>query len=264
MKLEELVNCLRDSDSDDDDDDDCDEEGIVVEFRQKELLGVVEEEVRDIDTMDKQTNTECAFYPDAKHKKMLSTGQLPIIDDKLIFIKRSQTFSPSAVVSKNHYICKLNRSDSDSAMPLYRRGGPFQRNSVERRSLRRRQSGSMAALTKVRHSQLPITARTSLDLELDLQAQHTRLHTLNTELSRLRELKQRLETAKEQGDVELANWVLEDQQFQNLVAQAESCKNGKSAEERKVEKMLKKTAKEIYKLRKSKAGNGKPDVISFQ
>lgn len=275
MKLEELVNCLRgdddedDDDDDEDDDDDCDEEGIVVEFRQKELLDVVEEETREleVDTMDKQTNTECAFYPEhAKHKKMVASGNASLLmDDKMIFIKRSQTFSPSAVVSKNHYICKLNRSDSDSSMPLYRRGGPFQRNSVERRSLRRRQSGSMAALSKqVRHSQLPMTARTSLDLELDLQAQHTRLHTLNTELTRLRELKQRLETAKEQGDMELATWVLEDQQFQNLVAQAESCKNGKTPEERKIEKMLKKTAKEIYKLRKSKAGNGKPDVISFQ
>lgn len=277
MKLEELVGCLRgddddddDDDEDDDEDDDCDEEGIIVAFRQNELLDVVEEEIRDqeVDMMDKQTNTECAFYPEhAKHKKMVASGNASSLlsDDKLIFIKRSQTFSPSAVVSKTHYICKLNRSDSDSSMPLYRRGGPFQRNSVERRSLRRRQSGSMAVLSKqVRNSQLPMTARTSLDLELDLQAQHTRLHTLNTELTRLRELKQRLEMAKEQGDMELAAWVLEDQQFQNLVAQAESCKNGKTPEEKKVEKMLKKTAKEIYKLRKSKAGNGKPDVISFQ
>jgi len=28
--------------------------------------------------------------------------------------------------------------------------------------------------------------------------------------------------------------------------------------------MLKKTSKEIYKLRKSKAGKGKPDIISFK
>jgi hypothetical protein len=56
-------------------------------------------------------------------------------------------------------------------------------------------------------------------LELDLQAQHTRLQTLQDELARLRELKSRLETARAQGDQELAAWVLEDQQFQNLVAQ---------------------------------------------
>jgi protein KIBRA len=56
-------------------------------------------------------------------------------------------------------------------------------------------------------------------LELDLQAQHTRLQTLQDELARLRELKSRLETARAQGDQELAAWVLEDRQFQNLVAQ---------------------------------------------
>lgn len=281
LKLEELVNCIRgdeeideDESEDDEDDDDEEEEGILVQFHhQTSILEVVEEEIlKDIDTKDQQTNTECAFYPEhAKHKKLNAAGSNISVglltDDRSIVIKRSQTFSPSAAVSKHHYICKLNRSDSDSSMPLYhRRGGPFQRNSVERRSLRwRRQSGSMAVLSsKQGHSQLPITARTSLDLELDLQAQHTRLHTLNTELSRLRELKERLEAAKEQGDADMAAWVLEDQQFQVLVAQAESLKNGKTPEERKVEKMFRRTAKEIYKLRKTKAGNGKPDLISFQ
>lgn len=182
-------------------------------------------------------------------------------------IKRSQTFSPSA---KHNYICKLNRSDSDSAMPLYRRGGnPFQRNAVERRSLRvRRQSAAAAAASGIQHSKshshIPTTARTSLDLELDLQAQHTRLELLNSELERLRALKGRLEKAKLEGDVELVMWLLEDEQFQNLMAQAERVKSQKSAEERKVEKMLRKVSKEIYKLRKSKAGNGKPDLISFK
>lgn len=178
-------------------------------------------------------------------------------------IKRSQTFSPSA---KHSYICKLNRSDSDSAMPLYRRGNPFQRNAVERRSLRvRRQSSNAIAIQHSKsHSHIPTTARTSLDLELDLQAQHTRLELLNSELERLRELKARLEKAKEEGDAELVSWLLEDEQFQNLMAQAESVKLQRSAEERKVEKMLRKVSKEIYKLRKSKAGNGKPDLISFK
>lgn len=111
---------------------------------------------------------------------------------------------------------------------------------------------------------MPTTARTSLDLELDLQAQHTRLERLNSELDRLRELKQRLEKAKEEGDAELVSWLLEDRQFQNLMARAESCRSQRSAEERRVEKMLRKVSKEIYKLRKSKAGNGKPDVISFK
>lgn len=73
-----------------------------------------------------------------------------------------------------------------------------------------------------------------------------------------------MEQAREKGDADLATWLLEDQRFQNLMAQAESGKNGKSIEDKKVEKMLKKTSKEIYKLRKTKAGKGKPDIISFK
>ncbi|XP_022903657.2 protein kibra isoform X1 [Onthophagus taurus] len=259
-----------DDDSDEEEEEDEneeEEEGITVEFRPNDPLEVV---VEDCDEekekyLDKQTNTECAFYPEhAKQMKINASG----IDER--HIKRSQTFSPA--VSKNPYICKLNRSDSDSAMPLYRKGtNPFQRNAVERRSLRfRKQSGSLATLsTQTKSSEsgrshMPPTSRTSLDLELDLQAQQTRLHILNAELVRLRELKNRLEAAKEQGDTEIAAWVLEDRQFQNLVAQAENEKLMRTAEEKKVDKMLRRVSKEIYKLRKSKAGNGKPDLISFK
>lgn len=276
LNFEDLDNCLPNTeeynsdDTDDDDDDDGDEEGITVEFRPNEKLEIVLEDCDEQDEnkySDKQTNTECAFYPEhAKQMKLVASGMVPVMEDRGA-IKRSQTFSPSAAVSKNQYTCKLNRSDSDSAMPLYRRGGdPFQRNAIERRSLRfRRQSGSMLALASSKsHSHLPVTARTSLDLELDLHAQHTRLDLLNSELNRLREMKQRLEKAKEQGDTELAAWVLEDQQFQNLVSEAECTKNNKTPEEKKVEKMLRKVSKEIYKLRKTKVGNGKPDLISFK
>nr|CAD7440633.1 unnamed protein product [Timema bartmani] len=220
-----------------------------------------------IDTDDKETNTECVFIPEKGPRKRSTDESL-----RAIVIKRSQTFSPSAAISRNQYICRLNRSDSDSSMPLYRRGGPFQRNSIERRSLRwRHPPGTVvskhqrsASTGHASSHHATATARTSLDLELDLQAQHTRLQTLQDELGRLRELKSRLEVARAQGDQEMASWVLEDQQFQNLIAQAENGKNGKNVEERKVDKMLKKTSKEIYKLRKSKAGKGKPDIISFK
>ncbi|RLU24886.1 hypothetical protein DMN91_002977 [Ooceraea biroi] len=284
LRLEELANCLGSPEEEDEDGgsesgtEDSDEEGIIVEFMMEDnvLEDVIEheedeelnEETRQ--TQDKETNTECVFIPEqGKQRKLSAAGIAPgaVHDDKnSIVIKRSQTFSPSAAVSKNHYICRLNRSDSDSSMPLYRRGGPFQRNSVERRSLRwRRPSSALSCkTTSKKSSHLPPTARTSLDLELDLQAQHARLNNLQDELSRLRELKQRLEQAREKGDTDLATWVLEDQRFQNLMAQAESGRNGKSAEDKKVEKMLKKTSKEIYKLRKTKAGKGKPDIISFK
>ncbi|XP_018396456.1 PREDICTED: protein kibra [Cyphomyrmex costatus] len=282
LRLEEL-NCLRSPEEKDEDDgsesgsEDSDEEGIIVEFTVEDniLEDVLEheedeelnEETRQ--TQDKETNTECVFIPEqGKQRKLSAAGVAPsaVHDDKnSIVIKRSQTFSPSAAVSRNHYICRLNRSDSDSSMPLYRRGGPFQRNSVERRSLRwRRPSSALSYKTTKKSSYLPSTARTSLDLELDLQAQHAKLNNLQDELSRLRELKQRLEQARERGDTDLATWLLEDQKFQNLIAQAESGRNGKSLEDKKVEKMLKKTSKEIYKLRKTKAGKGKPDMISFK
>ncbi|XP_058798936.1 protein kibra [Phymastichus coffea] len=302
LRLEELANCLKspeeeeeedgDSDSGSGESKDSDEEGIIVEFMMEEsvLEDVLEHEedeelakeeaaaaaatVAVNQTSDKETNTECVFIPEqGKQRKLSAAGVVPgaVHDDKnSIVIKRSQTFSPSAAVSRNHYICRLNRSDSDSSMPLYRRGGPFQRNSVERRSLRwRRPSSALSCKSpstssKSKSSHFSITARTSLDLELDLQAQHARLTNLHDELNRLRALKQRLEQARENGDVDMANWLLEDDKFQVLMQQAESGKNGKTAEDKKVEKMLRKTSKEIYKLRKTKAGKGKPDIISFK
>ncbi|XP_046624064.1 protein kibra isoform X1 [Neodiprion virginianus] len=284
LRLEELANCLGSPEEEDEDGDsdsgseDSDQEGIIVEFMLEDnvLEDVLEHEEdeelaeEENQTQDKETNTECIFIPEqGKQRKLSAAGVVPgaIHDDKnSIVIKRSQTFSPSAAVSRNHYICRLNRSDSDSSMPLYRRGGPFQRNSVERRSLRwRRPSSALSCKTTSKKSNhLNSTARTSLDLELDLQAQHARLTNLHDELGRLRDLKQRLEQAREKGDTDLATWLLEDHKFQNLMAQAECGKNGKSAEDKKVEKMLKKTSKEIYKLRKTKAGKGKPDIISFK
>uniref|UniRef100_A0A8D9EJL6 Protein kibra n=2 Tax=Cacopsylla melanoneura TaxID=428564 RepID=A0A8D9EJL6_9HEMI len=216
---------------------------------------------------DKQTNTECVFVQGgAKSRGGHSSANqhAASLGNKSIVIKRSQTFSP---VARNSYICRLNRSESDSSMPLYRRthsfslvnnNAPFRRNSVERRSLRwHRTIGTGSVRCKSHHTSGP---RTSLDLELDLRAQHTKLQSLQDELQSLRNLKSRLETAKEKNDVEVATWVLEDAQFQNLISQAD----GKSADDKKVEKLLKKTSREIYKLRKHKAGKGKPDLISFK
>lgn len=108
-------------------------------------------------------------------------------------------------------------------MPLYRRSCsismPFRRNSIERRSLRWGRTIGSSSLKHHRHSFIHAIPRTSIDLELDLQAQHTRLQSLRDEISRLKNLKIRLETAKEKGDVDMAAWVLEDTQFQNLVSQ---------------------------------------------
>lgn len=95
----------------------------------------------------------------------------------------------------------------------------FRRNCLERRSLRMgRIPGSLPnrCLPTVCHSWCR-PPRTSIDLELDRQAQHAKLLSLNDELSRLRQLKNTLEIAKETGDTDVAAWVLEDEEFQNLV-----------------------------------------------
>lgn len=256
--LDDIYNCIdRESGSEIEEEDEEDEEVVEeeeeVEEEDEEVLEVLDEEIEQY--LDKQTNTECAFYPE--HAKQMKLAAGSPLDDRGV-IKRSQTFTPN--VNKNQYICKLNRSDSDSAMPLYRRGKPFERNAIERRSLRfRRQSVASRP-----QSHLTTTARTSLDLELDLQAQHTRLDLLHSELLRLRALKCKLEEAKEKGDSEMATYLLEDERFQNLLAHAETFRSPKTSEQKKLEKMLRKVSKEIYKLRKTKAGNGKPDIISFK
>lgn len=64
-------------------------------------------------------------------------------------------------------------------------------------------------------------ARTSLDLELDLQASLTRQNRLNDELQALRGLRQKLEALKAQGETGLPEGVLEDERFQTLLKQAE-------------------------------------------
>lgn len=64
-------------------------------------------------------------------------------------------------------------------------------------------------------------ARTSLDLELDLQASRTRQRQLNEEIGTLRELRQRLEDAQLRGQTDLPHWVLRDDRFRSLLKEAE-------------------------------------------
>lgn len=59
--------------------------------------------------------------------------------------------------------------------------------------------------------------RTSLDLELDLQASKTWHDQLVQEISVLRELKEQLEQAQSQGEKELPQWVTDDERFRLLL-----------------------------------------------
>uniref|UniRef100_A0A1B0EZL0 Protein kibra n=1 Tax=Phlebotomus papatasi TaxID=29031 RepID=A0A1B0EZL0_PHLPP len=243
--------------------DDDDEESSTEDEEQNEsteqMLADYMNEVQNYtpEMADKETNTECAFLPEKARRRLQETAAMSkeTIDDRLV--KRSQTFSPSAVVNKNR-ICRLNRSDSDSAMHF---GAatllhPFQRNSIERRSLRFH-NRLPKAVSKIHPSSIP---RTSLDLELDLQAQHTKLETLNDEISKLRDLKQRLEQARDANDAKVAAWALENEDFQKLVESGDP----NTPDDKKLQKLMHKKSKEIYKLRKTRLGKGQPDIVSFK
>lgn len=111
--------------------------------------------VMNVVTADAQTNTETfSEFQQRNHMLRLrertsaSTTSLRDpkiypIEDRSSLVKRSQTFSPSAVTTcnKSRYICR--RSDSDSAMHFNITAAvaqpqphPFRRGAVERRSLR--------------------------------------------------------------------------------------------------------------------------------
>uniref|UniRef100_A0A8C0GSC4 Uncharacterized protein n=1 Tax=Chelonoidis abingdonii TaxID=106734 RepID=A0A8C0GSC4_CHEAB len=150
-------------------------------------------------------------------------------------IVRSQTFSPG---ERNQYICRLNRSDSDSS--TLAKKSLFVRNATERRSLRVKRVSAVSP-----EQSHPV--RTSLDLELDLQASRTRQNRLNDELQALRDLKQKLEEMKARGETDLPQCVLEDERFQKLLKQAEKQeeqKQGLSAE-----KLMRKASKDVCRLR---------------
>ncbi|KAL0588106.1 Protein WWC3 [Plecturocebus cupreus] len=216
--------------------------------------------------VDKETNTEDLFPEEAasllKERPSRRARGSPFVRSGTIV--RSQTFSPGA---RSQYVCrvrpghenlrkhpdgssmspkaencKLYRSDSDSStLP---RKSPFVRNTLERRTLRYKQS--------CRSSVAELMARTSLDLELDLQASRTRQRQLNEELCALRELRQRLEDAQLRGQTDLPPWVLRDERLRGLLREAERQTRQTKLDyrqEQAAEQMLKKASREIHQLR---------------
>nr|XP_045618719.1 protein kibra-like isoform X2 [Procambarus clarkii] len=157
----------------------------------------------------------------------------------------------------------LNRSDSDSCVPMYRRA-PFQRGTAERRSLRwkGRLGGSLRLSSRSPGSSGMKGGRTSLDLELDLAAQQRRLRQLHEELEGLRILKNQLESVKNSPDP--PSWLADQTTMTSVLTQATKGGGVKSPEDRRMEKMLRKTSREIHKLRNSKTPRGQPDVVSFK
>uniref|UniRef100_W5N8B5 WW and C2 domain containing 2 n=1 Tax=Lepisosteus oculatus TaxID=7918 RepID=W5N8B5_LEPOC len=188
--------------------------------------------------VDKETNTEdsapenVAVRP--KDRNNLSCRQRPFVRNSMIV--RSQTFSPG---ERNQYICRLNRSDSDSSTLAKR--SPFVRNASERRSLR-------AKRPVVRRAAQDQPGRTSLDLELDLQASRALHSRLDDELQALRGLQERLEALRAQGETELPPYMLEDERFHRLLRQAEQSKE-ELKQGLKAEKLMRKASKDVCRLR---------------
>ncbi|KAM6400816.1 protein WWC2 [Pluvialis apricaria] len=196
--------------------------------------------------VDKETNTEESVNENAtvrpKDRASWSSRQRPFVRNSMIV--RSQTFSPG---ERNQYICRLNRSDSDSS--TLAKKSLFVRNATERRSLRVKRPVFQPIMRRATQ-ECPI--RTSLDLELDLQASRTRQNRLNDELQALRDLKQKLEEMKGRGETDLPLCVLEDERFQKLLKQAEK-QAEQSKEEQKqglsAEKLMRKASKDVCRLR---------------
>ncbi|KAM7111624.1 protein WWC2 [Molossus nigricans] len=196
--------------------------------------------------VDKETNTDeaedssLAVRP--KERGGLSARQRPLVRSSVIV--RSQTFSPG---ERSQYICRLNRSDSDSS--TLAKKSLFVRNSAERRSLRAKRAACQPVLRRAA-PECPV--RTSLDLELDLQASLTRQSRLNDELQALRGLRQKLEELKARGQTDLPPGVLEDERFQKLLKQAEK-QAEQSKEEQKqglnAEKLMRQVSKDVCRLR---------------
>uniref|UniRef100_A0A672HZ41 WWC family member 3 n=1 Tax=Salarias fasciatus TaxID=181472 RepID=A0A672HZ41_SALFA len=155
-------------------------------------------------------------------------------------IVRSQTFSPGA---RSQYVCRLYRSDSDSStLP---KKSPFVRNTLERRTMRYKQQSYRSSLAEQ-------PTRTSLDLELDLQACRTRQRQLMEELSALRELKLRLEEPQSREAAELPHWALRDERFRCLLREAQRQAGQSQQEQRQeeaAERRLRKASKEVLQMR---------------
>ncbi|NXD89504.1 WWC2 protein, partial [Chaetorhynchus papuensis] len=196
--------------------------------------------------VDKETNTEESLNENTpvrpKDRASWSSRQRPFVRNSMIV--RSQTFSPG---ERNQYICRLNRSDSDSS--TLAKKSLFVRNATERRSLRVKRPVCQPIMRRAAQ-ECPV--RTSLDLELDLQASRTRQNRLNDELQALRDLKQKLEEMKGRGEADLPLCVLEDERFQKLLKQAEK-QAEQSKEEQKqglsAEKLMRKASKDVCRLR---------------
>ncbi|XP_033097245.1 protein KIBRA-like isoform X2 [Anneissia japonica] len=210
--------------------------------------------------IDKEINTDMSGPEIARQ---LQPGMRPRSIQDLrtpTTVTRSKTFSANP---GTHYICQLNRSDSDSAMPLYRK--PFTRNSIDRRSIRWKKSKILEPR--------PVGAnvvyqKTSLDLEMDLQASRVKQFMLNEEIDKLREIKRCMEEAKMKGEVSMPTSVSNNNIMKRLLddAEMEVLRRHQSHEEmqqaKKSDRLMKKTIQGAHQMAKNSSSQG--DITMFR
>ncbi|XP_063059204.1 protein KIBRA [Engraulis encrasicolus] len=199
-----------------------------------------------MDGMRHSSSSSSSSVVRPKERRHELQQQNPFIRGNTII--RSKTFSPGP---QSQYICRINRSDSDSS--TLSKKSPFVRNASERRSVRMKKP--------------PLVPRgvehTPLDLELDLQVVKTRHNRLAEELRVLRELKQQLETARQQGQTELPAMVQQDTRFHMLLKHAERQTAEEQLQEQRVEKMMRAAAKDVHKIR-GQTRKEMPEVQNFR
>ncbi|KAM6222219.1 protein KIBRA [Rhynchocyon petersi] len=228
------------------------EEGEDV-FDEKLSLDV--EPCLDAVKVDKETNTETPVPSPTvvrpKDRRVGTPSPGPFLRGSTII--RSKTFSPGP---QSQYVCRLNRSDSDSS--TLSKKPPFVRNSLERRSVRMKRPSSVKSLRAER------MIRTSLDLELDLQATRTRHSQLTQEILVLKELKEQLEQAKSRGEKELPQGLREDERFRLLLRMLEKrMDRAEHKGELQTDKMMRAAAKDVHRLR-GQSCKEPPEVQSFR
>ncbi|XP_076993716.1 protein KIBRA isoform X2 [Tamandua tetradactyla] len=228
------------------------EEGEEDVFAEKTLLDTDESPALKV---DKETNTETPSPSPTvvrpKDRRVGAPPSGPFLRGSTII--RSKTFSPGP---QSQYVCRLNRSDSDSS--TLSKKPPFVRNSLERRSVRMKRPSSVKSLRAER------LIRTSLDLELDLQATRTWHSQLTQEILVLKELKEQLEKAKSHGEKELPQWVREDERFRLLLKMLERrIDRAEHKGELQADKMMRAAAKDVQRLR-GQSCKEPPEVQSFR
>uniref|UniRef100_M3ZBF5 WW and C2 domain containing 1 n=1 Tax=Nomascus leucogenys TaxID=61853 RepID=M3ZBF5_NOMLE len=208
--------------------------------------------------MDKETNTETPAPSPTVDRRVGTPSQGPFLRGSTII--RSKTFSPGP---QSQYVCRLNRSDSDSS--TLSKKPPFVRNSLERRSVRMKRPSPPPQPSLVKSLRSERLIRTSLDLELDLQATRTWHSQLTQEISVLKELKEQLEQAKSHGEKELPQWLREDERFRLLLRMLEKRQMDRAEHkgELQTDKMMRAAAKDVHRLR-GQSCKEPPEVQSFR